>query len=53
MAKKPETDLGDVHAPVEDTEVPLALIVLVLLMLLAIVGLGISLALTSNILPTG
>jgi hypothetical protein len=33
-------DLGDVHAPVEDTDVPLSLKFLVFLMLVTLVGLG-------------
>ncbi len=38
MAKKPETDVGDVHAPVEDVDVPLSLKVLVILMIFAVLG---------------
>ena len=38
-ADKPQ-DLGDVHAPVEDTDVPFTLKFLVLLMILVMGGLG-------------
>jgi len=34
-------DLGDVHAPVEDTDVPFTLKMLVVLMILVMVGLGV------------
>lgn len=33
-------DLGDVHAPVEDTDVPFTLKLLVVLMILIMIGLG-------------
>jgi hypothetical protein len=34
-------DLGDVHAPVEDTDVPFTLKMLVVIMLVTLVGLGV------------
>ncbi len=46
MAKKRDTDFGDVHAPVEDVDVPLMLKVLVLVMLFAVIGFGTYLALS-------
>jgi hypothetical protein len=42
MAKKYEE--GDVHAPIEDTDVALGLKVLVLIMLIALLGIAVSLA---------
>jgi hypothetical protein len=42
MAKKYEE--GDVHAPIEDTDVALGLKVLVLIMLVALLGIAVSLA---------
>ena len=38
-ANKPH-DLGDVHAPVEDIDVPFTLKLLVIIMLIALVGIG-------------
>ncbi len=46
MARKYES--GDVHAPVEDVEVPLGLKVLVILMLLVLAGAVVTLVLTAN-----
>ncbi len=48
MAKKYDTDIGDVHAPVEDVDVPLMLKVLVIMMLFAVIGFGVYLALSLN-----
>ncbi len=48
MAKKYDTDVGDVHAPVEDVDVPLGLKVLVVVMLFAVIGFGVVLALSLN-----
>lgn len=45
MAKKFDTDVGDVHAPVEDVDVPLMLKVLVIVMLFAVIGFGVYLTL--------
>ena len=44
-ATKPH-DLGDVHAPVEDTDVPFSLKLLTALMLLLLIGLGTLIVLT-------
>lgn len=41
MAKKYGSDVGDVHAPVEDVDVPLTLKVLVIAMLFAVIGFGV------------
>jgi len=46
MAKKYDTDVGDVHAPVEDVDVPLMLKVLVIMMLFAVIGFGVYLAMS-------
>lgn len=46
MAKKYDTDVGDVHAPVEDVDVPLMLKVLVIVMLFAVIGFGVYLSLS-------
>jgi hypothetical protein len=46
MAKKADTDVGDVHAPVEDVDVPLMLKVLVLVMFFAVFGFGLYIALS-------
>lgn len=42
-ANKPH-DLGDVHAPVEDTDVPFTLKMLVIIMILALAGMGVLIA---------
>ncbi len=41
MPTKKPNDLGDVHAPVEDTGVPASLKLLVVIMLALLVGLGV------------
>ena len=48
-ANKPH-DLGDVHAPVEDIDVPFTLKLLVVIMLIMLIGLGflIALAISRN-----
>jgi hypothetical protein len=46
MAKKYDTDVGDVHAPVEDVDVPLMLKVLVIMMLFAVIGFGVYLTMS-------
>jgi hypothetical protein len=48
MVKKHDTEVGDVHAPVEDVDVPLTLKVLVIVMLFAIIGLGVFLVVSIN-----
>jgi hypothetical protein len=46
LAKKFET--GDVHAPVEDVEVPFGLKILVVMLCALLLGLAIGLALTAD-----
>ena len=41
MPTERPNDLGDVHAPVEDTRVPAGLMILVVLMFIALIGLGV------------
>lgn len=48
MPTKKPNDLGDVHAPVEDTNVPTSLKLLVVLMLIALVGLGVLIVLAAQ-----
>lgn len=49
---KSDSELGDIHAPVEDTDVPLALKLLVVLMLLIVIAAGIMVTLTvTQLLP--
>jgi hypothetical protein len=50
MAKK---EIGDIHAPVEDVDVPLTLKVLVVAMFFVIVGLGVLLVMSIGLVPIG
>jgi hypothetical protein len=49
MAKK----IGEIHAPIEDIDVPFILKVLVVAMFFIIVGLGVLLVMTSGLVPLG
>ena len=42
MVNRPKAEIGDVHAPVEDTKVPFALKVLITLVVLSVIGLAVS-----------
>ncbi|MBN1429967.1 MAG: hypothetical protein JXB07_16480 [Anaerolineae bacterium] len=53
MAKRFEAKIGDIHAPVEDVEVPLSFKVLVVAMFFAIIGLGVAVAVSISLLPAG
>ncbi len=41
-----QTNMGDIHAPVEDTQVPFFIKLLVIVMFLLIVGMGVLIGLT-------
>ncbi|MBN1312450.1 MAG: hypothetical protein JXB30_13615 [Anaerolineae bacterium] len=51
MTKRFDAEVGDIHAPVEDVEVPLTLKVLVVAMFFVIVVLGVALAV--SLMPAG
>lgn len=51
MAENKPVDFGDVHAPVEDTDVPFGLKLLVVVMLLTLVGLATVVGMALSRLP--